>query len=117
MIAERTLQMLTENAAGFEGVRKNDLRCGDWLIVDTKNSSYSILALGGDRYCVSGGWFDRQGLSPATLTINGCTWGGSAIKTDVVAGPGCCLEFGNRVTTTKIRRVRVIRTEGLRSDN
>ena len=60
---------------------------------------------------VSGGWFDQRGLSPATTTINGCTWGGSAIKTDLLAGPGLFLEFGNTVVTSRIRIVHVIRAE------
>jgi len=82
------------------------------VLVNTLNSQYSIHVLGGGLYSVSGGWFDRKGLAPATLTINGCTWGGRAIKADVVAAAGLCLEFGNDVITTRIRHVRVIRAPG-----
>ena len=106
---EHSLQRLTAAADRLDGVRKRDLSQGDWVLVTTKNSLYVICALGNDRYSVSGGYFDRKGLSPATTTINGCTWGGSAIKVDIVAGPGLFLEFGNRVLTTRIQNVRVLR--------
>jgi hypothetical protein len=61
----------------------------------------------GGLYLVSGGWFDRKGFSPMKVTIRGCTWGGSAIKLDIVAACGLRLEFGNRVITSPIRKVFV----------
>src|SRR3990172_2053653 len=106
---EHSLQRLTAAADRLDGVRKRDLAPGDWGLVTTKNSLYVICALGDDRYSVSGGYFDRKGLSPATTTINGCTWGGSAIQVDIVSTPGLFLEFGNRVLTTRIQDVRVLR--------
>ncbi|MFQ5927270.1 MAG: hypothetical protein ACE5MH_07535 [Terriglobia bacterium] len=105
----RTLEAIVDHASCVEPVHKRDLRCGDWVLVTTKNSLYSICVLGDDLYSVSGGWFDRQGLSPQKTTINGCTWGGRAIKYDIVAAPGLFLEFGNQVMTTRIQQVRVIR--------
>jgi hypothetical protein len=110
-LAALTLDRMVEHADQLEGVRRADLRRGDCVVVETRNSSYSICALGDEQYWVSGGWFDRQGMSPATVTISGCTWGGSAIKTDLVAAPGLCLEFGCRVVTSRIRGVRIIRAE------
>ncbi len=107
----RTLGAIVVQASGLEPVRKKDLRSGDWVLITTKNSLYSICFLGGDLYSVSGGWFDRKGVSPQKTTINGCTWGGSAIKNDIVAAPGLFLEFGNQVMTTRIQHVRVIRCE------
>ena len=112
MIGIMSLDAVARRAERLEGVRRTDVRIGDWVIVETRNSSYWILGLGDGRYSVCGGWFDRRGLSPATITINGCTWGGSAILTDLIAGPGLFLEFGNRVVTTRIRQVRLIRAEG-----
>ena len=50
-------------------------------------------------------------FSPATTAINGCTWGGSVIHTDLVAGRGLFLEFGNRVVTTRIRQFHLIRSQ------
>jgi hypothetical protein len=41
-------------------------------------------------------------------TIPGCTWGGSAIKVDIVAAFGLMLEFGNRLTTSPIQEVFVL---------
>jgi hypothetical protein len=103
------LRGLVENLRVFDGVRKSELRQGDWVVVSTRNSTYYIYALGNDLYSVSGGWFDRKGLAPATTTINGCTWGGRVIHTGLVAAPGLFLEFGNQVVTTRIQSVRIIR--------
>jgi hypothetical protein len=95
----------------FEAIRKADLRRGDCVIVATENSMYAIHVEDEGSYSVSGGWFDRNGMSPVTLSISGCTWGGTAIKRDLVAARGLRLEFGNRVVTSPIRDVRVIRGE------
>ena len=104
-----TLDARVEHATHLEAVRKRDLRSGDWVLVNTKNSLYSIHVLDTDTYSVSGGWFVREGLSPQKMTIHGCKWGGRAIKSDIVAARGLFLEFGNQVLTTRIQRVRVIR--------
>ena len=106
---EQTLEERTEQASRLEQVRRIDLRCGDWVLVTTRNSRYMICRLDDDSYMVSGGWFDRKGLSPQKIGIHGCTWGGSALKHDIVAARGLFLEFGNRVVTTRIQQVRVIR--------
>ena len=106
-----TLEAIVEQAPSLEEVRKRDLRCGDRVLVTTRNSLYTIWVLGDGRYWVWGGWFDRQGESPQQVNINGCTWGGSAIKQDIIAALGLRLEFGNRVLTTRIRQVRVIRAQ------
>lgn len=104
-----TLDAHTQHADCLEAVRKNDLVNGDAVLVRTKNSVYEILALGNGFYQVSGGWFDRHGVSGQVVTINGCTWGGSAIKQDIIAARGLFLEFGNRVVTTRIRDILLIR--------
>jgi hypothetical protein len=111
MLAAHTLDRLVEEAGALDGVHKDELSLGDQVIVTTRNSSYAIYSLGDGRYSVSGGWFDRRGASPATTTINGCTWGGTAIHTELVACTGLRLEFGNKVVTTRIRSVRLIRSE------
>ncbi len=103
-----TLEALVEQAPSLEEVRKRDLHCGDRVLVTTRNSLYTIWVLGDGRYWVWGGWFDRQGESPQQVRINGCTWGGSAIKQDIIAARGLRLEFGNTVLTTWIQQVRVI---------
>jgi len=115
MMASRTLTGLVRQMRRTQSIRKSDLVFGDCLIVKTLNSSYRIVSLGNEMFRVSGGWFDRAGVSPVTTRINGCTWGGSAIHTDLAAGRGLFLEFGNQVLTTRIRQFRVIRSEETRS--
>lgn len=111
MIATGTLSSLVRQAGRIEGVRKADLNAGDFLVVVTRNSRYVIVCLDNGLFRVWGGWFDRAGVSPFTTRINGCTWGGSAIHADLAAGRGLFLEFGNRVLTTRIRQIQVIRNE------
>jgi hypothetical protein len=105
----RTLGAIVEHARWADAVRKCDLHFGDRVIVRTRNSVYSLWAMGGDNFAVSGGWFDKNHDGPVTVTVNGCTYGGSMIRHDVVAAPGLFLEFGNSVSTTRIHEVRVIR--------
>ncbi len=106
---QRTLDAIVDNVKGLEAVRKADLELGDQVLVTTRNSTYSIHVLQEDCYSVSGGWFDQQGLSPSKVAINGCTWGGRAIKWDIVAACGLHLEFGNQVVTSRIMEYQVIR--------
>jgi len=105
----RTLGAIVAHARCGDAVRKSDLQFGDRVIVTTRNSVYTLCTLGGDSFAVSGGWFDRNGDAPTTVTVAGCTYGGSMIRQDVVAARGLFLEFGNRVSTTRIRGVRVER--------
>ena len=112
-----TLEAAVEEARSLEEVRKNDLHSGDRVLVTTRNSLYTIWVLGDGVYWVWGGWFDLRGVSPQRMAINGCTWGGSAIKQDVLAARGLRMEFGNSVRTTRIREVRVIQAEARASTN
>jgi hypothetical protein len=110
MIARaRTVNAILEQGRLSQPVQKSELRRGDRVVVATENSVYCINVLGDSTYSVWGGWFDRQGVSPVRLSISGCTWGGSVIKNDIVAACGLRLEFGNRVVTSRIRAIRVIR--------
>ncbi len=105
----RTVNAILEKGPLTQPVQKSELRRGDRVVVATENSVYCISVLGDSTYSVWGGWFDRQGVSPVRLSISGCTWGGSVIKHDIVAACGLRLEFGNRVVTSRIRAIRVIR--------
>ena len=105
----RTLGAIVDHIEHLEAVRKADLALGDQILVTTRNSTYSIHVLEEDLYSVSGGWFDKQGLSPSKVAINGCTWGGRAIKWDIVAACGLHLEFGNQVVTSRIMGFQIIR--------
>jgi len=104
-----SLDKIVESSGDLEQVRKDDLRFGDLVLITTRNSVYSIRVIDNGFYLISGGWFDLKGISPMKTTINGCTWGGSIIKFDIVAACGLHLEFGNRVVTTPIRKVCLIR--------
>jgi hypothetical protein len=86
-------------------IDKKDIQYGDWIFLKTLNSIYTIQVLGDGNYILSGGWFDRKHLSPFKITINGCTWGGSIIKTDIIAACGLCIEFGNKLVTSRIRKI------------
>jgi len=86
-------------------LHKSSLKVGDTIILKTINSVYLIKVLEEEQYTVSGGWFEKNNLSPVTLTIRGCTWGGSVIKNDIVAACGLHLEFGNKVVTSIIKKI------------
>ena len=110
MNTHRTLGAIVKQTDQLAAVRKNELRFGDRVVVTTRNSTYSIHVLKNEQYAISGGWVDKEGLSPMTTNINGCTWGGSAIKVDIVAAYGLHLEFGNRVVTSRIKEFNVVRS-------
>jgi len=84
----RTLGAIVDHSKRLDAAHKNDLEFGDQLVVTTRNSTYSIHVFEEGLYTVSGGWFDRHGLSPLKVAINGCTWGGHAIKEDLLAACG-----------------------------
>jgi hypothetical protein len=109
MVGTYDIVELARGAGGPETIRRRDLGRGDCVLVTTRNSVYSLIFLGDGLFEVEGGWFDRQGRGPATLTINGCTWGGRAIHSELVAARGLFLEFGNQVITTRIQRVQLLR--------
>ncbi|MFQ5709121.1 MAG: hypothetical protein ACE5HO_16825 [bacterium] len=106
----QSLAKIVQESDRLAQVHKADLRFGDLVLVFTRYSKYSLRVLGNDLYLVSGGWFDKQGLSPMEIKVAGCTWGGSIIKLDIVAACGLCLEFGNRVVTSPIESVTLIRS-------
>jgi len=105
-----SLERLATAGAVVEGVRDADLQSGDWVIVETKNSTYALRANGDGTFDATGGWFLREPASGERMRVAGCTWGGSALLTRMIAAPGMFLEFANRVRTTRIREVRVLRS-------
>ncbi len=107
------LDSVVESARHLPRVDKDDVGFGDLVLVTTRNSDYAIHVLDDDSYLVWGGWFARKGRSPMRVGITGCTWGGNVIKVDALAACGLRLEFGNRVTTTPVQRIRVFRGSGL----
>jgi len=107
--AARSLDRLAEHAQAVAGVRIGAVRAGDWVVVKTKNSTYSLLAGDNGTFRVAGGWFAANDAESAAVRILGCTWGGHALHTGLLAAPGMFLEFSNGVRTTRIREVRLIR--------
>ena len=99
------LNYMVSQCSSLLEVKKNQLKAGDHIILKTYNSVYKILVDTDGKYIVSGGWFDRNKMSPLRTTINGCTWGGSVIKTDIIAACGLFLEFGNRLKTSRIKEI------------
>lgn len=99
------LKNLTDTSDKLIQVYKCRLLPGDRVYLKTLNSLYVIKVITNDEYLVSGGWFDRQNLSPHKINIRGCTWGGSAIKTDIIAATGLCIEFSNNLITSKINKI------------
>ncbi len=107
--AVRPLELLTEAADRLDGVRRGELGPGDRLLVATRNSIYALTAREDGRFEARGGWFERSGTSPAEIGVVGCTAGGSALFTRIVAAPGLFLEFDDGTRTTRIQRVRLLR--------
>ena len=104
-----TLEAIAENATRLKTVTKAELNFGDYVRITTRNSTYVVQVEREGLYSISGGWVDRQGLSPLKTTIAGCSWGGSTLKADIVAACSLHLEFGRRIVTSTIQRVAVIR--------
>ena len=93
---------IAKQCEGLIGISKNCLHKGDIIYIKTNNSTYLINVDDNEQFIVSGGWFDKNNLSPLKIKINGCTWGGTVIKTDIIAACGLHLEFGNNLLTSKI---------------
>ena len=93
----------------LSAVRRSELLIGDVMLIRTRNSLYTIRLAAQGCYHATGGWFDRKGLSPHPVAINGCTWGGTLIKVDILAACGLCVEFSNRVVTSPVRSIAVLR--------
>ena len=103
-----TLQKIVDDAIRLNAVTKAQLALGDRVQVTTRNSVYVIHVLEDGFYLISGGWVALQGKSGMKTTIAGCTWGGAALKSDIVAASGLHLEFGQGIVTSTIRKVAVM---------
>lgn len=109
------LRSLCEHSRSLEGVWRSAVQWGDRIVVRTRNSVYTLHALEGGAFAVSGGWFDQESADHQVVTVAGCTWGGRAINERLLAAPGLFLEFGNGVVTTRIQRVDVVRAPSAQS--
>jgi hypothetical protein len=108
-VEARTLDRLVETADVPGALWAHEVRLGDWVVIRTRNSTYALVATGDGRFRPSGGWFATSGHDTDDVGVSGCTWGGAAIHTRIVAAPGMCVEFDNGVRTTRVREVRVLR--------
>jgi len=108
-IAVRRLEDLAGIADHLEGVRRGEVGPGDRILVATRNSIYSLLQLDDGRFEVAGGWYQRSGRGPVQLGISGCSAGGAALFTRLLAAPGLFLEFDDGTRTTRIQNVRLQR--------
>jgi hypothetical protein len=106
----RTLHAAARCATRLPAVHREVLRRGDAVVIQTRNSTYRLLAVGDGTFLAQGGWFSRDGAEPRAVEVAGCTFGGSALWERVVAAPGLFLEFANGVRTTRIQRTWVERT-------
>ncbi|MCB0283226.1 MAG: hypothetical protein H6627_08610 [Calditrichae bacterium] len=109
----QSLSDIVSSSENIKHVAKNSLECGDYVLAMTNNSVYKIRKAEENMFEVSGGWFDRKGMSPSKINIRGCTWGGSVINIGMVAACGLCLEFGNNLITTPIQKIVVIKADRL----
>ncbi len=79
---------------------------GDRVLVATRNSIYALVANDDGSFEVSGGHYQRQFGHAVRVRVLGCSAGGRALFTRLVAAPGLFLEFEDGTRTTRIRRVR-----------
>ncbi|MBT4382828.1 MAG: hypothetical protein HOD28_04380 [Candidatus Marinimicrobia bacterium] len=87
----------------------------NWIIkVWTENSLYEIRLVNPVQSVVSvtGGHFDRKGNSPLSTTIAGSTFGGTSVVMNTIV-EGLFLEFGNHVTTSRIKKFQIIQPDGI----
>lgn len=103
-----TLGKFVESSEHLREIKKSMVKPGDCLMIQTQNSAYRIYILADGHVEVSGGWFDRKGMSPFKTRINGCTWGSRVIKTDILAACGMSIEFHKRIVTSPVLSIAYI---------
>jgi len=103
-----TLNSIIECSHLFPQVRKDELHTGDWIIIRTVKSVYTLHVLSDGMYEASGGWFDNKGFTPMRIGVAGATWGGSAIMPHVLAACGMRIEFRNRLITSPVQKIVII---------
>ncbi len=88
---------------------RSEVEAGDLIVIHTHNSVYYLRCDNDMKFIVSGGYFDSDTKISQRIGISGCTWGGSAINTEMLAVRGMQLEFANHVTTSSIRKIKVLK--------
>jgi hypothetical protein len=105
MFVAATLDRIVRSSHRLPKVRKDELKPGDWVIIRTVRSVYTLKVLVGGLYEVRGGWFDKRGSAPVRIGVTGATWGGSAIMPQVLAVCGMSVEFRNRLITSPVQSI------------
>lgn len=106
-------EIVRESSEKQRSVLRTDLQPGDWLIVETRNSLYTIRVLNANHYLIAGGWFDKKGAAPFKTTIRGCALRGRLLDPHLIAAKGMFIEFGNGVRTSTVQEIRVVETADL----
>ena len=100
-----------KKSAADGGVYLKNLKAGDVVTVETRNSTY-VIAVADPKerdVVISGGRFFTE---PTKVSINGSTWGGSMLKIGFI-GNGMALEIvaptvsDHRITTSFIENIHV----------
>jgi hypothetical protein len=101
-----SLDDLVGAADRLDGLRKEEVAPGDRVLVATRNSVYALVANDDGSFEVSGGYYLRHFGHAVRMRVVGCSAGGRAIFTRMIAAPGLFLEFEDGTRTTRIQRVR-----------
>ncbi|MBN1349581.1 hypothetical protein JXJ21_09240 [candidate division KSB1 bacterium] len=96
--------METRKAFDYE-IKFHDLIRNEFLSISTENSVYLLEVLAENDFIVRGGWFDKHGLSPCRVGIEGTTWGVGDVFTDIAAAAGMRIKFKNGIITSPIKSV------------
>jgi hypothetical protein len=107
-----SLQKVSEEIISLPMLKKCEVESGDSVLIITKNSLYQIIKLNRELNLVFGGWFDQNNLSPQIVSISGCSWRSSIMLTNIFAACGLHLEFSNRIVTSTIKKIILIRGNG-----
>jgi hypothetical protein len=78
------------SAGDVEGIYLSELSAGDVLVIDTLNSTYSLVYLGAAAALLAK--HSPRFSEPSSVNVLGSTWGGSALRMGFL-GVGMCMEF------------------------
>ena len=95
-------------AGDVEGLYLSELSPGDVLLIETLNSTYSLVYLGASAALLAK--HSPQSTEPASVNILGSTWGDSMLKMGFL-GVSMCIEFersedGRVVVTSPIQSLQ-----------
>jgi len=107
-----SLRKISNEIANLPILKQCEVESGDSVLIFTENSLYQIIRLSRELNLVFGGWFDRNNLSPQIVSIRGCSCGSSIMLTNIFAACGLHLEFSNRIVTSIIKKIILIRGNG-----